>query len=564
MGKISRIKLKAVTAAIITGLFFFGGVFAQNPQESWQQYKTPEEAGFSSAKLAEARALYDTFDMAAFMVVYKGKVAVSWGDVTRRYMCHSVRKSLLSALYGIHVDAGTIDLNTTLEALKIDDIFPLSKEEKQARIIDLLKARSGVYHPAAYETQGMKKRRPKRGSHKRDTFWYYNNWDFNALCAILIQVTGTDFFEDFKNRIADPLQMEDFRLIDCNYHLEPENSRFPAYPFRLSARDLARLGQLFLQEGKWNNKQVISQKWINESTTSYSGAGKDTGYGYLWWTLEDFKEEYGKVYTALGVGSQVVAAVPSAGIVIVQRVDTYKAKRAPLSRELIKMILAARTAEPKPNPQLIALQSTPSHRRPVLAGFSPEELQKYIKEYPAGELKLRVKPFKDGLLLQMPFTARFRMLPVSRELFLITDREEYGLFEFDNQGRPVGLTLHLTREGADFYSGMMKVGVEAAVKAYKEKIKRDTGVYKFEEFEIYHMGHQLLEAGKAVDGIEVFKLGVDLHPKAFYLYYSLAGGYLLKGETKKAIVNLKKSLALNPRHKAAEDKLKELEKTDGN
>ena len=67
-----------------------------------------------------------------------------------------MRTSLLSALVGVHVDQGNLDLNATLADLNVDDDPPLTEEEKGARVVDLLAYRSGVYHPAAYETAKMK------------------------------------------------------------------------------------------------------------------------------------------------------------------------------------------------------------------------------------------------------------------------------------------------------------------------------------------------------------------------------------------------------------------------
>jgi CubicO group peptidase (beta-lactamase class C family) len=58
----------------------------------------------------------------------------------------------------------------------------------------------------------MKAKRPKRHSHAPGTFWYYNNWDFNAFGTIFEQETGTKIFEEFDRRIAKPLQMEDFKV----------------------------------------------------------------------------------------------------------------------------------------------------------------------------------------------------------------------------------------------------------------------------------------------------------------------------------------------------------------
>ena len=60
----------------------------------------------------------------------------------------------------------------------------LTLEEKEATVRDLLVARSGVYHIAQEEAPAMAAARPKRNSHPHGTFWYYNNWDFNALGTI--------------------------------------------------------------------------------------------------------------------------------------------------------------------------------------------------------------------------------------------------------------------------------------------------------------------------------------------------------------------------------------------
>jgi CubicO group peptidase (beta-lactamase class C family) len=54
------------------------------------------------------------------------------------------------------------------------------------------------------------------------------------------------------------------------------------YLFRMSARDLARFGLLFLRRGRWKNQQIISSDWIRESTASHSKWGQEGGYGYMW------------------------------------------------------------------------------------------------------------------------------------------------------------------------------------------------------------------------------------------------------------------------------------------
>jgi len=90
------------------------------------EYVTPEEVGYSSLELDQARQFAEQSGYAAVMALYDGKVFFSWGDSARNFDCHSIRKPFLNALYGIHTAQGTIDLTATLEELGIDDIPPQS------------------------------------------------------------------------------------------------------------------------------------------------------------------------------------------------------------------------------------------------------------------------------------------------------------------------------------------------------------------------------------------------------------------------------------------------------
>jgi CubicO group peptidase (beta-lactamase class C family) len=549
-------KVNRLLTSVLLVLLLASWGIAQNPQERWEQYKTPEEAGWSSEKLEQARALYDSLDAAAFMVVYDGRVLISWGDVKRRFMCHSVRKSLLSVLYGVHTDDGSIDLSKTLAELNIDDKSPLTETEKQATIRDLLKARSGVYHPAAYETQAMKAKRPERGSHPRDTFWYYNNWDFNTLGTIFERETETDIFVDFKNRIADPLQMEDFRLMDGYHHLEAEHSIHPAYPFRMSARDMARFGLLYLREGKWNDRQIISQQWVKESTRSYSETDdRGGGYGYLWWISGEFKEL--GMYSAYGVGAQIISVLPGANLVIVQRVNTYEGKRVRPNSRLFSMIVDAKISEPKPDPQLITLQSSPSYQRPEIIHLESKTLDMYVKEYPLRDAGISVTKTDGQLLIDSPSFGKFHLFPVSETKFVVEDLEQYAIFEFDHTGAPFRLTLHQTSRTGDLYSAIIEESVESAVEHYREMTGNRV---EFSESELNTLGYQLLGIKKIREAIEIFKLNVEAHPESFNVYDSLGEAYMMNEDDSLAIQSYKKSLELNPQNVNAERMINKIKK----
>src|SRR5437773_2265308 len=135
------------------------------PGATWTRAPSADQAGWSAEKLREARAYAGTINTAAVMIVAGGLVVDEWGDTATRFNVHSIRKSVLSALYGIHVRDGQIQLSKTLADLGIDDRSSLTPLEKSATVGDLLKARSGVYHPALYETPGMAAARPARGSY---------------------------------------------------------------------------------------------------------------------------------------------------------------------------------------------------------------------------------------------------------------------------------------------------------------------------------------------------------------------------------------------------------------
>jgi CubicO group peptidase (beta-lactamase class C family) len=297
------------------------------PGEHWEIARSPEALGYSSEKLEKAEAFTQTLNTAAVMIVVDGIVLDAWGETARKFNIHSIRKSFLSALYGIHVNAGTIDLSKTMEELGIDDNEPsLTDVEKKATVHQVLKARSGVYHPALYETEGMKARRPKRHSHEPGTFWYYNNWDFNVAGEIFRNLTKTDVFHEFKRAIGEPTGMQDFEVADGTY-VTGADSVHPAYPFRMTARDMARFGLLFLREGRWEGKQIIPRQWIKDSVTSYSDAGNSGGYGYMWWVAANGKHlsnatlEDG-AFSARGAGGHYILVIPSHRMVIIHRVNT--------------------------------------------------------------------------------------------------------------------------------------------------------------------------------------------------------------------------------------------------
>jgi CubicO group peptidase (beta-lactamase class C family) len=263
------------------------------------------------------------------MIVQGGEGVDEWGDVDKKISSYSVRKSLISALYGIYSAEGVIDIHQNLEQLGIDDSpDSLTKEEKQARIIDLLRARSGVYHGVDFETDLMKKNRPARGSHAPGTFWYYNNWDFNVVGTIFAKKTGLKIGDAFYQRIAKPIGMQDFQPSDV-YYMGGPISVHPAYHFEIRPEIWRGSGCCICAMARWNEKQIVPEAWVEKSSHAYEMLnvnGVDVGgHEYLWWV------EYGGVhfpestlpgmFSARGAGGRYLLIVPTLDLVIVNRVD---------------------------------------------------------------------------------------------------------------------------------------------------------------------------------------------------------------------------------------------------
>ena len=314
----------------------------------------PEEAGWSSADLQEAHQFAIESGCHAVMALYDSKIFFSRGNIHKNYEVHSIRETFLSALYGIHLARGNINLNATLEDLHIDDITPgLTPAEKKAEVEHLLMSRSGVYHEAAAEDQTMIDTRPARGSHAPDTFFYHNNWDVNALGTIFEQETGEEIFEAFKKEIADVVDMVDFSIDNGSYQYNWDKSLHPAYQFRMSTRDMAKFGALYQKNGNWKGLQVIPSPWIDDSTMAYSTMDNTDGlgYGYLWKVIPE-DSEMGQMigypgYYHTGAGGHALVIIPDLKLVIVERYDADQKWDEPGATgfELSMIILDARLAD---------------------------------------------------------------------------------------------------------------------------------------------------------------------------------------------------------------------------
>lgn len=305
---------------------------------------TPAQAGYDADKLSLLRSHLEAAGAESMLLLHQGKVFFSYGDIHQPRLVHSIRKSLLHSLIGIGVAEGCIRLDASLAELAFNETNDvLTKTEQQATLRDLLKSRSGVYHQAAAENEAMTRDRPARGSHSPNTHFYYNNWDFNAIGAIYEQQCRQSIFTAFEQKIARPLGMayraNTQRVIletpdaplppgSSFYQLEPSRSQYPAYHFRLSAKDLALYGQLYLQQGNWQGTQLLPAQWIRDSTQPYSITDPDYGlaYGMLWAVVAPAADDKGpNAFYHTGNGVHMLGVYPQQDMVFVLRVNTEQA-----------------------------------------------------------------------------------------------------------------------------------------------------------------------------------------------------------------------------------------------
>lgn len=426
---------------IYTILFLNSFSYSQNPKENWKKYKYIEQSGFSKEKLVTAKAYYDSLNSAAFMIIQNGKVVAEWGDINRRFILHSGRKAILNSLYGVYSENGIIDLNKTIGQLGITDKDSLSELEKSAQIIHLLKVRSGIYHKAAAEPSWVNEYRPERNSVPPDSLWFYNNWDFNVLGTIFEQLTKTSIYQAFYNDIASPLHMQDYRVMDGEYYFEPEYSVHPAYHLKMSARDLARYGQLFLQNGMWNDNQIFSKKWVDSSTypvSKHGGGGKiGRWYGWLWGVSEHYSDY--KMYFASGTGNQFLAIFPTEDLILVNLCNTYKKDKL-FDREVVKLfnlILDSKINKPNENPELTILNI--KSRIPKNLHKGKFDNSKYIGEYVLNEKDISIIEL-DGDLILKDYYMNLKLYSISPNRFFVEDLEKYLTVELDENGEIINLS----------------------------------------------------------------------------------------------------------------------------
>ena len=296
---------------------------------TWPVWSAPEEAGFSTTGLDRVASHVETLNTTGLVVLVGGRVLHWQGNVTEVSYVASVRKSILSILYGRHIADATIDLDATLEELGLDDEGGLLPIERQATIRHLLTARSGVYHPASNDGDDSSSA-PARGSRQPGTYFLYNNWDFNAAGGVFELLTGRTIYDALRDDLAVPLGMEDFDRESQQKSGDLTVSRYPAYHMWLSTRDMARIGELMLREGRWNGAQLVPSEWVELSTSAItplvemnpeSRRNGSVGFGMMWWVWDGPAAvgAFEGAVTASGAYGQYITVLPALDMVVAHK-----------------------------------------------------------------------------------------------------------------------------------------------------------------------------------------------------------------------------------------------------
>ncbi|MDT7831083.1 serine hydrolase [Flavobacteriaceae bacterium S356] len=261
----------------------------------------------------------------SIVILQNEKIIYEYGPTDKIMNTASIRKSILGILYGIAVDRGLVNIKKTLAELKIDESIPLTNQEKTATIQHLLMFKSGIYLPSQGEHDSQITDRPKRESYKPGDYFFSNNFDANALGTIFMQETGMSIGKFMEKYLAIPMGLQDFSeqnvILGDPWFWPKKESKHKQYYIYLSTRDLARIGAMIANEGQWGGKQIVSKKWVAQSTISYSNLkenhinyGRYDGFGYQWWLSSDTNTIW-----ADGYGERFLIINPNQNLTLVEQ-----------------------------------------------------------------------------------------------------------------------------------------------------------------------------------------------------------------------------------------------------
>ena len=289
----------------------------------------------------------------AGMIIKNGYIVAQWGDINRVDMDFSATKSYLSTVAGVALDEKLIkNINDKVNEYVWDGTF---EGGHNSRITwQHLLTQSSDWYGSLFDIYDWADRPSKEGGiddwRNRKLFepgehFKYNDVRVNLLAYSLLQVWRKPLPAVLKEKIMDPIGASttwrwygyenSFVNIDGIMMQSVSGGGHFGGGLFINTIDQARFGLLFLRKGKWKDKQIISEKWVN-AVHQPSPANKS--YGYMWWTnLENkFPSVPAGIYYAEGFGGNYVIIDNSHDLVVVARwLDTNK------TGELLNLIISS-------------------------------------------------------------------------------------------------------------------------------------------------------------------------------------------------------------------------------
>lgn len=272
---------------------------------------TPEKEGFSSGRLAEVSRWIRTegHDIRSLIVLRQGRLVMEWysGGVTRdhNHNIFSVTKSVVSTLAGIAIRENKFQGTTNplgdllrearrspSESTSIDDLLTMRSGFPVARALPPVGPERTLFdriHEAADRSREILSIELDRPPGQK---FHYNNIDPHLVLAALEAVYGKAAPAIAGEKLFEPLQMENVEWL----FPDRKGRVTGGYGLRMRAIDMAKLGQLFLDLGRWREDTILSENYVRQATEDRTG----TGYGYYWWVAGPNQ------FSAQGVRGQLI------------------------------------------------------------------------------------------------------------------------------------------------------------------------------------------------------------------------------------------------------------------
>jgi CubicO group peptidase (beta-lactamase class C family) len=323
------------------------------PTDGWRS-TAPEEQGMDSEQLAQmaVHIQQGKLDLHSLLIVRNGylvsELYVYPYSAGQAHDVMSVTKSVISALIGIAIQKGYIkDIHQTLFSLLPDEgVTNLDTQKKAITLEDFLTMTSGL---DCHENPGPGESFMQTSGNwvqfmldlpmtaQPATEFNYCTGAVEVLSAILQKATGMSAREFANQNLFGPLGIGP--IPQARWPSDPQGVTIGGYGLTLTSTEMAKLGYLFLNQGRWDGKTVVPAKWVAASTVSHANRGDKKEYGYLWWV-----DPQGKWYAALGRAGQHIFVYPAENLVVVFTAGlpyTNDADLIPLQALLDQYILPA-------------------------------------------------------------------------------------------------------------------------------------------------------------------------------------------------------------------------------